>query len=120
MVEEKEKINLKNDKSENLVESIVSQKETKDLETYKFRITTKQANEVSISIEHEKSELIFKSFFYKDNPEIIFQNSFSLDKLKEKSNYYNQFSEVKEVLDEIYFNPKKGQEYLDGNENLDN
>ena len=27
---------------------------------------------------------------------------------------------MKEVLDEIYFNPKKGQEYLDGNENLDN
>ena len=119
LAEEKEKINLKKDKSENLVESIVSQKQTKDPETYKLHIITKQANDVSISIEYEKSELVFKCSYYKDYFKIIFKNSFSLDKLKEKSNYFNQFSEIKEVLYEIYFNPKKGQEYLDGNENLE-
>ena len=58
-------------------------------------------------------------YYYKDYFKTSFKSSYSFDKLKKQSNYFNQFSEVKEVFNEIYFNTKKGQEYLDGNENLE-
>ena len=52
---------------------------------------------------------------YKDYYKTTFKNTISLDELKDQSNYYKQFSEIKEVLNEIKFNPNKGKEYLEGN-----
>ena len=117
--EEKEKINLEIDKSKYLLEAKIPQNDSKVPDIYKLQIKTKQANEIFILIEIENSELSFTCYYYKDYFKITFKNTFSLDKLKEQSNYYNQFSEIKEVLNEIYFNPKKGKEYLEGNENLE-
>ena len=55
--------------------------------------------------------------FTKDYFKISFQNSFSLEDLKKISNYFLQFTEINSIFNEINFNSKKGQEYLDGNEN---
>ena len=117
--EEKEEVNIKIDKSNFLIESKLEQNDSEVPDIYKLKIITKQANEAFILIGNEKSELSFTFYYYKDYFKITFKNSFSLDKLKEQSNYFNQFSEIKEIFNEIYFNPKKGQEYLDGNENLE-
>lgn len=117
--EEKKETNIEIDKSSNLMEFQIPQNDLKIPDVYKLKIKTKQANETIILIQIEKSELSIICYYYKDYFKITFKNSFSFDKLKEQSNYYNQFSDIKEILNEIYFNPKKGQEYLDGNENLE-
>ena len=109
--------NLQIDKSNILVDSKNLSIDNLQNEIYEFKLITKQDNEVFILIKNEKSELSFICYYYKDYFKITFKNAFSLDKLKEQLNYYNQFSEIKEVFNEIYCNPKKGQEYLNGNEN---
>ena len=117
--EEKKETNIEIDKSSNLIEFQIPQNDLKIPDVYKLTKKTKQANETIILIQIEKSELSIICYYYKDYFKITFKNSFSFDKLKEQSNYYNQFSDIKEIFSEIYFNPKKGQEYLDGNENLE-
>ena len=111
--------NLEIDKSNILVDSKNLSFDNLQNDIYKIKLITKQYNEVFILIKNEKSELSFICYYYKDYFKITFKNTFSLDKLKEQLNYYNQFSEIKEVFNEIYCNPKKGQEYLNGNENTE-
>jgi hypothetical protein len=85
---------------------------------YKIKLITKQENEMTIIIKIENSKLNFICYYFKDYFKISFQNSFSFEELKKKSNYFFQFTEIKDIFDELYNNPKKGEEYLDGNENL--
>ena len=84
---------------------------------YQIKLITKQYNEMTILIKKENSKLNFICYYYKDYFKISFQNSFSLEDLKKISNYFLQFTEINSIFNEINFNSKKGQEYLDGNEN---
>ena len=90
-----------------------------EISVYKLKLISKQKNEIYLTIENKESELSFICYYCKDFFKYFFKNSFSLEKLKEQSNYFNQFSEIKQIFTEIYFNSKKGKEYMDGNENLD-
>ena len=109
MIESDEQNEINNSKGEH-------KKKVENL--YKIKLITKQENEMTILIKIENSKLNFICYYFKDYFKISFQNSFSLEELKKKSNYFLQFTEIKGIFDEIYDNPKKGEEYLDGNENL--
>ena len=116
--EEKKEKSPSSDKPKDLIESKHPEEDSIVPDAQELTIITKQANKAFITIKKEKSELSFICYYYKDYFKTVFKNTFSFDKLKELSQYYNQFSEIKEVYNEIYFNPKKDQVYLQGNENL--
>ena len=86
---------------------------------YQKKLITKQYNEITNLIKRENSKLNFICYYYKDYFKISFQNSFSLEDLKKISNYFFQFTEINSIFNEINFNSKKGQKYLDGNENIE-
>ena len=103
---------------QNEINNTEGKHEKKEEYLYKIKLITKQENKKTILIKIENSKLNFICYYFKDYFKISFQNSFSLEELKKKSNYFLQFTEIKGIFDEIYDNPKKGEEYLDGNENL--
>ena len=96
-----------------------SQENPNDESLYQIKIITKQYNEMTILIKKENSKLNFICYYYKDYFKISFQNSFSLEDLKKISNYFLQITEINSIFNEINFNSKKGQKYLDGNENIE-
>ena len=89
------------------------------LGSYISQIITKQ-NKVKLIIKIKESKLSFLCYFFKDYFKISFENSFSLDDLKKKSLFYNQFTSINEVYKELNHNEKKGEEYIEGNESVDN
>ncbi len=89
--------------------SKVPQENSKLPNIYKLKIITKQENEAFIFIQNEKSELSFKCYCYIDYFKKIFKNSFSLDKLKEQSKYFHQFSEINRFLMKFTIIQKKVQ-----------
>jgi len=82
-------------------------------------IITKQ-NKIRLIITIKESKLSFYCYFFKDYFKISFENSFSLDELREGILYYNQFTNINEVYKELSYNITKKKPYLEGNENLDN
>ena len=71
---------------------------------YDIKLTTKENNEMNISIGYKDSKLSITAFFYKNYFKKTFSNSFTLDELKESSSYYKQFNNEKEIINEIVNN----------------
>lgn len=87
--------------------------------SYEATIITNQ-NKVNLIITIKDSKLSFYCYFFKDYFKTSFKNDFSLDELKERCLFYNQFTNINEVYKELYYNERKGEEYIEGNEELDN
>ena len=87
---------------------------------YDIKLTTKENNEMNISIGYKDSKLSITAFFYKNYFKKTFSNSFTLDELKESSSYYKQFNNEKEIINEIVNNKLKGEEKIEGNEETSN
>ena len=96
-----------------------SKEKPKKASLYQINLITKQLNEMTIEIKSEKSKLNIFCYYSKDYFKISFQKSFSLEDLKKLSNYFLQFTEINNIFNEINLNSKKGQECLEGNENID-
>ena len=110
---------MKESNEQNEINNSEGEHKKKEEYLYETKLITKQENEITILIKIENSKLNFTCYYLKDYFKTSFRNSFSLEELKQKSNYFLQFTEIKDIFDEIYNNPKKGKEYLDGNENSD-
>ena len=76
-------------------------------------------NKIRLILKIKESKLSFYCYFFRDYIKTSFENNFSLDDLKKLSLFYNQFTDINEVFKELYYNEKKGQEYIIGNENSD-
>ena len=87
--------------------------------SYESLIIVTKHNKIKLIIKVKESNLSFYCYFFRDYIKASFESKFSLDELKKKCLYYNQFTDINEVFKELYFNKKKGQEYIIGNENLD-
>lgn len=87
--------------------------------SYESLIIVTKHNKIKLIIKVKESNLSFYCYFFRDFIKTSFENKFSLDELKKKCLFFNQFTDINEVFKELYFNEKKGQEYIIGNENLD-
>lgn len=76
-------------------------------------------NKVRLIFKIKESKLSFYCYFFRDYIKTSFENNFSLDDLKKNSLFFNQFTDINEVFKELYYNEKKGQENIIGNENTD-
>ena len=76
-------------------------------------------NKIRLILKIKESKLSFYCYFFRDYIKTSFEKNFSLDDLKKLSLFYNQFTDINEVFKELYYNEKKGQEYIIGNENSD-
>ena len=83
------------------------------------KIWSKQ-KEVYLNIESKNSKLLVTCYYEKNYFKHTFSNSFSLKSLKEKSNYFNIFDNVDDILKEIIDNKSKKSEYIQGDEDNDN
>ena len=85
--------------------------------SYNQKIITKQKNEINVKIENQQSNLYVSCFFYKQNFKIIFDNNYTLNKLKEVSDYYKQFNNIRDIIIEFSFNILNEKSYIVGDEN---
>ena len=83
---------------------------------YEFKIITNLNNTMILTIEIKDSKLFINCYYYKNYFKKTFNNSFTLDELKELSPYYKQFNKEEEILNEIMKNNYKGKESIEGNE----
>ena len=74
---------------------------------------------MNLNINDKNDKLFITCFYSKNYFKKTFTNSFSLEELQKESNYYKQFNNVKEILDEIIENQYKGREYIEGNEDTE-
>ena len=102
-------ININNDK--NFLKNSVT--------SYSRMIKTKK-NEFFLNIETKDNELVITCYYEKNYFKHIFCNSFSLENLKQKSNFYNMFESVNDILKEIKENKSKKREYIYGDEENSN
>ena len=84
--------------------------------SYNRKIHTKQNNEMNLIIEIKNNKLAFTCFYEKNYFKKTFTNSYTLEELKTISSYFEQFKQIRLVLNEIKGNQNKGQEYIEKDE----
>ena len=86
-------------------------------DNYSIKIKSNNDHEMNLTISIMKNNLFLNCFYYDDYFEVYFKKEYSLEELKKKSNYYKQFNNIKEFLEEIKNNGFKGQERINEEEN---
>jgi hypothetical protein len=86
-------------------------------EKYEQTIISDKYHKINLSIEIKNSKLSFSCYYIEDYFKIKCFNEFSLEELKKNSNYFKQFNNEKEILEEIKHNNLKGQEKIFEDEN---
>ena len=81
-------------------------------EKYKLKILSNKFHEINITIDINKTKLRISSFYNDNYFEIKHSKEYSLDELKAKLDYFKQFKEEKQVLEELKNNNLKGQEKI--------
>ena len=86
------------------------------LYNYTQKIKTDQCNEMTLDIRVIDNKLSITCFYEKNYFKKVFSNSFSFEELKKQSPYFNMFSSLEQVLEEIKTNKCKGKEIIKGDE----
>ena len=70
-------------------------------ETYKINVNSNKHDDIKIEIKTIENNLDFNLFFIENFIKKTYIGKFSLDDLKNQSNYFNQFNDIKMIIDEI-------------------
>ena len=87
---------------------------------YESKIKTALNNLIILNIKIEDQKLLVNCTFKKEFKKITFSNSFTIQQLKNNSDYFSQFETTEVVLKEIIGYDKKGEEFILGNEEYSN
>ena len=86
-------------------------------EKYELTIISDKNHKIFLSIGIENSKLCFSCYYFEDYFKINFFKEFTLEELKKSLNYFKQFNNEREILEEINHNYLKGQEKIFEDEN---
>ena len=75
--------------------------EENDNETYEINVNSNKYDNIKIEIKKIKNSIDFNLFFIENFVKKTYIGKFSLDDLKNQSNYFNQFNDIKMIIDEI-------------------
>ena len=89
----------------------------KENEEYQTTIISDKNHKINLSIEINKSKICFSCFYLEDYFKVKYFKEYTLEELKSKINYFKQFNNEKEILEEIKNNNLKGQEKILEDEN---
>ena len=79
---------------------------------YEITIISDKNHKINLTIEIKEKKLCFSCYYYEDYFKMNYFKGYTLEELKTKLNYFKQFNEEKEILEEIKNNNLKGQEKI--------
>lgn len=98
---------------------MVNNENFENREQYKLKILSNKFHEINITMDIYKTKLRFQSSYTDNYFEIKHSKEYSLEELKTKLDYFKQFKEEKQLLEEIRNNSLKGQEKVIEDESKD-
>lgn len=84
---------------------------------YELTIISDKNHKIFLSIEIKNTKLCISCYYFEDYFKINFFKEYTLEELKKELNYFKQFNNEKEILEEIKNNNLKGQEKIFEEEN---
>ena len=87
-------------------------KNDEDKEKYQITIISNKFHEVDVTLDIKEKKLCFNSLYYDNYFEIKHSKELTLDELKTNLDYYKQFKDEIQILEEIKNNPLKGKEKI--------
>lgn len=84
-----------------------NEKNKKEEKYYKTKILSDKNNNMEITIGEKENNLILNCFYIINFTKVSFYNKFSLEELKNQSNYYKQFNDINQFINELIESEKE-------------